>query len=493
MNRTTIIFVAAALALFAAGTMVGIGFAGRAATAPSQERRILFYRNPMNPAITSPTPAKDEMGMDYLPVYEGEEPEGEGEPLVTVAPEIANNLGVRTEAAVRGELSRRVETVGYVGYDEHRMSHVHLRAEGWIEELHLHAAGERVHSGDLLFLFYSPELVTAQEEFVQAIEAQDRRLVDLSRRRLAVLGIPPSVIAEVEQSGQVRQRLPIYASQNGVVAELKVREGMFVGRDMEVMTLADLGSVWLLVDLFEQQAAWVREGRRAEVRLAAMPGRVWQGRVEYIYPDVDPQSRTLRVRLRFDNPGAELKPNMYAQATLFADPRPALSVPRDAVIRTGQGAHVIAALGEGRFRPVEVRTGIESGERVEILEGLREGDRVVVSAQFLIDSEASLRAALRRMTAPAAMQAGTLQPAGGGDLFTATGTLNAVEPSSRKVNITHDPIPALGWPAMTMEFAVAQEVPLGEFKPGAHLEFELRRIDPVTYEVAALRAQGGGQ
>jgi Cu(I)/Ag(I) efflux system membrane fusion protein len=349
----------------------------------------------------------------------------------------------------------------------------------------VHAAGEQVRKGDRLFQFYSPELVNAQEEFLQAFTARDTRLVELSRQRLAVLGVPRSVVESLERDGKVHQRLPIYATQDGVLADLNVREGMYVQRDMDVMTLADLASVWVLVDVFEQQVAWVREGQPAEVRLASVPDRQWQGRVEYIYPDVDPQTRTLRVRLRFANPGGELKPNMYAQATIQAEPRRAVSVPRDAVIRTEHGAHVILAQGEGRFQPAPIKPGIEAGDRVEVLEGVQEGDRVVVSAQFLIDSEASLRAALRRMTAPA--------PATEVAAFEATGVINKVDESGRTLNLNHDPIPALGWPAMTMDFTVGDGVTLHGIAPGTRVEFQLRRVDPTSYEITALRTTGGAQ
>jgi Cu(I)/Ag(I) efflux system membrane fusion protein len=480
-----VVAVVAALGLFGAGLLFGNWLADHGPAVQAPERRVLFYRNPMNPAVTSPTPAKDEMGMDYIPVYESEEEAAAG---VAVAPETANSLGVRTAAAERSEIARRIDSVGYVAWDEHRLSHIHLRAEGWIEQLRIHAAGEKVRRGEVLFHFYSPELVNAQEEFVLAREAKDARLLDLSRRRLGALGIPDAVIDALAAGGKVAQRLPVYAPQDGVVAELNAREGMFVARDSDVVTLVDLASVWVQVEVFEQQAAWVREGQRAEVRLAGLPGRVWQGRVDYLYPEVDPETRTLKVRLRFANPGAELKPNMYAAATIFAAPRVALNVPREAVIRTGEGARVILARKEGRFEPAAVEPGIESGDRVEILKGLQAGDQVVVSAQFLLDSEASLRAALRRMEAPEAAT-----PKAAAATIHASGTVKRVDLTGRKLRLTHDPIAALGWPAMTMDFPVAPDVSLQGVAPGARVDFELVQKDPTTYEIRALRPAGGGR
>jgi Cu(I)/Ag(I) efflux system membrane fusion protein len=269
---------------------------------------------------------------------------------------------------------------------------------------------------------------------------------------------------------------------------MNIREGMYVERDVDVMTLADLASVWVVVDVFEQQATWVGKGDKAEVRVTSIADRVWEGWVEYIYPDIDPKTRTLRVRLRFANAGIELKPNMYAQATLFTQPREALSVPRDAIIRSEAGERVIMSKGNGRFQPVTVRTGIESGERTEILEGLTDGDAVVVSAQFLIDSEASLKATLRRIVSPTLPLTSKPQM----DLYEATGEVKSVDASAHKLTLTHEPIPALGWPAMTMDFIAAKEVALAALKPGMRVKFTLRKQDPVTYEITSLQQAGGG-
>jgi len=467
-----------AFALFLAGVLAGRLLAPDQdqATAASAERKVLFYRNPMNPAVTSPTPAKDEMGMDYIPVYAGEEePAGEGLPRVSVAPEIANALGVRTAPVARGPLARPVETVGYVAFDEDRLSHVHVRVEGWIEDLRVRAVGERVEAGALLFRIYSPELVIAQEELLQARASGRRALVESSRKKLAALGVADSVIRDVERSGRAVQKVPMYAHHGGVVTRLDVRDGMFVGPTTDAVVLADLDSVWVLVDVFERQAAWVATGQHAEITVAALPGRTWRGKVEYVYPTLDAMTRTLRLRLRFDNADGALRPNMYARATVHAEPRETLHIPREALIRTGSGERVVLARGEGRFQPVEVRSGFEAGDRVAILEGLAEGDRVVTSAQFLLDSESSLKATLQRMT-PA--DAAPLK------VVTAHGTIDAVMPGEHKLTLTHEPIAELGWPAMTMDFEVVEGVDLADFAPGARVRFELHQLDQYRYRIA---------
>lgn len=485
MTRQRIAALLAALALFGAGFFLGARFGAPTASDDTAQaptgRRILYYRNPMNPAITSPTPAKDEMGMDYVPVYADEGGTAAESDGVRISPAMANNLGVRTAPVTRGPLAREIHTVGYIDYDERHISHVHLRTEGWIEALRVRTLGERVQAGELLFQIYSPQLVTAQEEYLQALGIGNRRVLEASRERLRALGIPDSVIGELDKTRRVRQLVPVYARHSGIVSALNVREGMYVQPMAEVMTVADLENVWVLVDVFERQADWLAVGQKAEVRIPHLPGQVWEGEVEYIYPALDPKTRTLKARLRFANPGERLKPNMYANVTIYADPREqALSVPREALIRTGDTQRVIVARGEGRFQPVEVETGIETDDRVEIRAGLAEGNRVVVSAQFLIDSEASLTASLHRMTPVEQDETAAAAP------IEAEGVVEAVEAEAHVITLAHDPIPALGWPSMVMDFEVADTVPLADLAPGTRVRFTLRQTDEFTYVITGL-------
>jgi Cu(I)/Ag(I) efflux system membrane fusion protein len=356
---------------------------------------------PMHPQIIRDRPGSCPIcGMDLVPLELGAASAGTGEaPEVRIAPEVVNSLGVRTASVDRGPLWRAIKTVGYVDYDESRLSHVHLRTEGWIERLHVRSEGERVRRGELLFELYSPSLVNAQEEYLQALEVENKSLIEASRERLIALGLRESQVNTLHRSRKVEQKVSISALQDGVVATLNVREGMYVKPATEVLSLADLSSVWLLAEVFEQQSEWVKVGQPADVRLSFLPGQQWEGRVEYIYPSLDPKTRTLKVRLRFDNPQERLKPNMYADVTLYGGPKQdVLYIPREGLIRTGTQQRVILSLGEGRFRAREVVAGMESGDLVEIASGLEEGDEVVISGQFLIDSEASLKASLMRMS-----------------------------------------------------------------------------------------------
>ena len=363
--------------------------------AAENEDGILYWVAPMDSNYRRDKPGKSPMGMDLVPVYADENTAGSA---VSIKPEVVQNLGVRTAEAERTQLWRGIDTVGYVDYDESKVSHIHLRTEGWIENLTVKSEGERLKKDERVFDLYSPELVNAQQEFVTALSSANKSLIRASKSRLAALGVSDSQIKQIEKTRQTKQHISVYAPQDGVVSSLMVREGMFVKPSMNVMSLGDLSSVWLLAEVFERQAQWVRVGQVAEVRLSYVPGHVWQGKVEYIYPSLDAKTRTLKVRLRFENPDEGLKPNMYANVRIYGGPKHNIIViPLEGLIRTGRDERVIIDLGDGRFEAREVVAGIESGDYVEIMRGVDEGDRVVVSGQFLIDSEASMRAGIKRM------------------------------------------------------------------------------------------------
>jgi Cu(I)/Ag(I) efflux system membrane fusion protein len=362
----------------------------------AQEKKILYYRSPMNPSVTSDHPQKDSMGMDYIPVYTDEQSKTA---KVEISPSILNNLGVRTEVVKRSDLPRIIRTVGYVSYDQSLTTRVYVRASGWIIKAPIRSIGEQLKKGALLFTLYSPDLVTAEQEFIATLGSDNRNLIDASRERLMALGITDEQIATIKRSHKPIRDLDFTAPHSGVVTELNVREGQYVTPSTELMRIGDLSHVWILTDVFEQQANWVKVGDAARIQVDALPGQVLTGKVQFIYPSLDPVTRTLKVRLSFDNPDLALKPNMYVDAQLLTGPEQnALSVPSEAVIREGKGAHVIVALGDGRFAAHDVTLGIESGDRIQILDGLKEGERVVTSAQFLIDSQASLEAALQRLS-----------------------------------------------------------------------------------------------
>lgn len=433
----------------------------------ADDQEVLYWVAPMDPNYQRDKPGKSPMGMDLIPVYANGDASGS---TVTISPQVVQNLGVRTAKAEKSRLWRGIDTVGYVDYDESRVSHIHLRTEGWIENLAVRSEGERVRKGDRLFDLYSPELVNAQEEFVQAISSGNKGLVSASAERLVALGVSGDQISSLRKSRKVKQYISVHAPQDGVVTTLPVREGMFIKPAMKVLSLGDLSRIWLLAEVFERQAEWVRQGHPAEVKVTYLPGRKWEGMVEYIYPSLDPKTRTLKVRLSFDNPGEELKPNMYANVKIFGGPKEdTVVIPLEGLIRTGREERVILSLAEGKFEARKVVAGIESGDYVEILEGVNEGDNIVISGQFLIDSEASMRASLSRMS--------DQQPEQETKVVSVSGVIQAIKLDEHILNLEHEAIEELGWPSMKMDFAVADTVSINQFSINDVVMFQLEQRD----------------
>ena len=300
------------------------------------------------------------------------------------------------------------------------------------------------------------------------------------------LAVSP-LMGALARGGKVQQRVTVFSPHDGIVATLNVREGMYVKLATEVMSLADLATVWVQAELFEQETGWVEPGQPAEVRLSFQPGRTWEGEVAYVYPNLDPETRTLRARLRFDNPDRALKPNMYADVTIYGGARrDLLVIPREALIRTGREQRVILDLGDGRFAPRAVVAGMESGDYVEIRSGLREGERVVTSGQFLIDSEASLKASLQRMQ--------SAEPGLRPETIRGQGVLKALMPDQGKLNMQHEPISAVGWPAMTMVFDAVPGLDLSAISAGQDVRFGLLQGGGGAYVLEHIfPGYGGGQ
>ncbi|WP_096364412.1 efflux RND transporter periplasmic adaptor subunit [Thiohalobacter thiocyanaticus] len=472
----------------AAAAEAGAAAAAGTSAGKNGEREILYWVAPMDPNYRRDRPGKSPMGMDLVPVYADEA----GDRL-EIDPVMVQNLGVRTAEVQRERLWRRIDTVGYVDYNENYISHIHLRTDGWIDRLYVKSDGERVQKGDVLFEVYSRELVNAQEEYLQALNTGNAGLKLASHERLQALGMSPAQIDRLGRTRKVEQRVAYHARQDGIVAALNIREGMYVQPKTEVMTLADLSSVWLMADVFERQADWVEVGQPAEVRLPYLPGEVWEGEVEFVYPTLDARTHTLKVRLRFDNLQERLKPDMYADVRIFAGAsEPGLVIPLEALIRTGENERVILALGEGRFSAREVVSGIESGDWVEIRRGLAEGDRVVTSGQFLIDSEASIRGTLNRLDA-AGDESDSARPAMAQEPVAGMGTVQEVKADAGRLNITHQPIEALGWPGMTMDFRVAESVDLGAVEAGDEVHFVLTPDGDGGYRIGELHVMEAQQ
>ena len=382
---------------------------------PSTSGEILFYRNPMDPTITSPVPAKDEMGMDYVPVYaDGAAGVKGAGTTVSIDPAVVQNMNVQTSLVERRDLAHEIRTVGHLEYDQERMVTVTTKYQGFVEEVYVNYVGEPVRKGQPLFEVYSPELVQTEQELLSAIRyarslenASDEMhhratsLVEAARTRLSYWDISQEQIARLEETGEVFRTLQVVAPAAGLVMKrVPGLEGMAVQPGMEVYHIADLSALWLSVEVFEDQLSWVREGTPADVTFTYFPGETFRGRVRFLEPELSDRTRTLRAKLQIDNPGGRLRAGMFATVTFHPIAvRNAVTVPSLAVLRTGQRNVVVLDLGGGRFSPREVTLGHQAGQHVEVLDGLVEGDRVVTSAQFLIDSEASLQEAIQKMIA----------------------------------------------------------------------------------------------
>lgn len=374
--------------------------------APAQgERKILYYRNPMGLPDTSPSPKQDSMGMDYIPVY-ADEVAQPGQ--VSISPDKVQKLGVRTEAAALRELARTVRAVGQFQVDERRLSTVTAKFEGYIEHLYVNATGQPVKRGQPLMQVYSPELVSAQEEYLIAWKGRKSlengteesltgvgQLAESALKRLRNWDISDAQLQRLQREGKATRTLTLHAPAGGVVLEKTAVAGMRFMPGEPLFRIADLSAIWLIADVFEQDLAQVRVGQTVKISVDAYPEKEFSGKVAYIYPTVAPETRTAKVRVELANPGGLLKPDMYADVQLAAGSRAgALAVPDSAVIDSGTRQVVLVQRAEGLFEPREVRLGQRGDGYAEVLQGVAEGEQVVVRANFLIDAESNLRAAL---------------------------------------------------------------------------------------------------
>ena len=381
-----------------------------AAKAPPAERKVKHYKSTMNPGEVSPGPAKDSMGMDMVPVYEDEAAAAESS-AITIDPVTMQNMDLLTGLVTRGPLRRVVRTVGAVDFDETALTDVTTKFKGWVEKLYVDSTGQQVHRGDPLFDIYSPELYSAQVEYLLALNQPTnlsgsgaQALQSSALAKLKFLDVPDEQIAQISKDGQARKTLRINAPRDGIVAEKMVVEGQMVEAGMKLYRLADLGTVWVQSQIYEQDLSLVRLGQEATVSLSYLPDRKFRGRVTYIYPTVDEKTRTAKVRMEFHNPGYFLKPGMFTTVELDAEVSPAaLLVPDSAILRSGENNTVFVALEGGKFEPRTVALGLRAeGNFYQVLSGLSEGERVVTSGQFMLDSESQLREAIQKMREPSA-------------------------------------------------------------------------------------------
>ncbi|MEE9327683.1 MAG: efflux RND transporter periplasmic adaptor subunit [Cocleimonas sp.] len=364
-----------------------------------EPKKILYWVAPMDANFRRDEPGQSPMGMDLVPVYdEGDGgDDGDGLPKITINATTAQNMGVRIEKAQIKELSRSIKTIGSVTYNEDSLHHVHSRASGWVEKVYTRSLGDPVTKGKTLLEFYSPDILAAQKDLIIAKRA-GTSLMKASRTRLRDLNVPKSIIDKVSRTGKSQNRVPVIANHSGVVTQIGIKNGMYITPGTEIYTIADLSSVWIIVDVFEHQLTWVNVGDKAEVQVQGIPGKTWQGKVEYIYPELNPKTRTLKVRLTINTPKQLLKPNMFADVTLITSNKKVLAVPAEAIIYYENSPRLVKVVAENKYQPIEIKIGMKSKGKVEVVEGIEEGDEILVSGQFMIDSESNLQASFRRMS-----------------------------------------------------------------------------------------------
>jgi RND family efflux transporter MFP subunit len=387
------------------------------AAAPKGERKIKYWVSPMDPGYVRDQPGKAPCGMDLVPVYE-DDTAAKAEGVITVAPGFLQSMGVRTATAQVKTLSRTIRAVGLVAYNERLLNTITTKVTGYVERLYHRVTGEPIRKGQPLLSIYSPELVSAQKEYLLALKGQEElrkspfpelresanRMLAASRQRLEYWDISSAQIEELERTRQVQKYLTLSSPVNGIIIKRSITQGMMVQPGMPLLEVVDLSTVWVEAEVYEYELPWIRPGQHALVTLTYLPGQTFHGTVEYIYPYLKGSTRTVRVRIKIPNPKLQLKPEMFAQAEIVAPlGKPTVAIPTEAVLNTGEKQYVFLSLGQGRFEPRAVKLGVDNGDGwVEILSGLKGGQEVVTSAQFLLDSESRFREAIANMLQPAA-------------------------------------------------------------------------------------------
>lgn len=379
-----------------------------AQVAPQPQRKIKYWQAPMNPSFISDKPGKSPMGMDLVPVYEDAVTDGDG---IRISPTVVQNIGVKTEKIKARTLTREIRTVGILAYDERKVTHVHTKYQGWIEKLYVDFTGQQVNQDDLLVEIYSPELVSTQEELLLAMKYNQilkdspfteigkgaERLLESTKRRLELFDVPDHQIEELMRNRKITKTLHIHSPFRGFVIEKHALQGMFVKPGMSLYTIADLSNIWVLADIYEYELPWIKIGQEVKMNLSYYPGRKFKGKVTFIDPFMDPKTRTLKVRMEFQNPNWDLKPDMYANVTLKSIiAKKAVAVPEEAVIHSGKRNLVIVMTAKGGFDSREVTLGAQANGYYQVLEGLKAGETVVTSSNFLIDSESRLKEAISK-------------------------------------------------------------------------------------------------
>jgi Cu(I)/Ag(I) efflux system membrane fusion protein len=514
MNTKKTVSLVGVVLIFALGIGIGVVFSSALTSSDSssassdEDNEPLYWVAPMDANYKRDKPGKSPMGMDLVPVYKDADAHNEnshannnakkeGPGAVRISPEVINNMGVRTAEVSLGTLSHEINTVGYVQYDEDRLVHIHPRVEGWIEKLYVKAKGDPVTKGQPLYTLYSPTLVNAQEEYLLGLRRNNSVLINAAKERLTALQVPESEINRIRSAGKVSQTITIKAPQGGVLDFLNAREGMYVQPGIKMMSIGELQHLWIIGEVFERQLNQVSKGDQVTVSLDYLPGTQWMGMVDYIYPSLNEKTRSAKVRIHIDNPDEKLRPGMFANLLIqTATSHETIIIPSEALIRMGRQTddsgeqireinRVVLALGDGRFKSINVSVGQRSRDMVEILSGLTPGDIIVTSAQFLIDSESSKTSDFKRMSSLDHSQA-LPEPSSVSDgAASVDGIIQTVNHQTGTLTIARGPITQWDRPAATLDFNVIEGVNIHAFEEGdaVRFTFEVRNGEFTVIEI----------
>lgn len=476
--------IAGSYVYFSSNPSAQMNGAGSASKASSKEP--LYWVAPMDASYKRDKPGKSPMGMDLVPVYDDAGGEQNPAGTVTISPAVENNLGVKMAAVIKAKLSPNIETVGYIAFDESKLWQTNVRVSGWVQKLNINAVGEHVNQGEVLFTLYSPELIKAQEELLNAYRTKRQGLIKGATERLVTLGVDRAQIAQIVRKGKAEESVEVKAVNDGIIASLNIREGGYLSPAQAVISAGPIDEVWVDAEVFERQGHWIKAGTDANMTLDSLPGQSWQGKVDYVYPILDPKTRTLRVRLKFKNTDRNLKPNMFANITLQPQTKESvLIIPRESVIRSGNMTRVILAEGEGKFRSARIDVGREAANQVEVLAGLSTRDTVVTSAQFMLDSESSQNADLSRINGLEMdhenMAAQASQTAW------AKGEITDIMIDHKMLTLNHQAVKEWNWPSMKMNFMVSDKLDMSQLQKGDTIEFEMQKQQDDSYLIIDIK------
>jgi len=447
----------------------------------------LYWVAPMDPNYRRDEAGQSPMGMDLIPFY-GEK-EGSSPGTISIHPDIQFNLGLRTAKVSNQKFNTRIQTIGYVVPDADYIVHQHSRVKGWIEKLYVKSVGEKIEKGQVLYEIYSPELVNAQEELLIALNRNNQFLVDASTQRLQALQLSQAQIKTLKKEKNVKQAVKIYAKESGIVTELNIVEGYYIQPGMTLMSIADLEHVWVETQIFESQSNLLSTNMKATMTFNAYPSDIWEGKLDYIYPELNAKNRNITARIKLPNKGIKLKLNMFADVTLsIQDTQKSLQIPTEALIRLGDTNRVVVKVADNKFKTVNVTINRINANWAEIKSGLLATDTVVTSSQFMIDSESSKSSDFKRFTSESNESIGEMESMTEGkmdsDSVWVSATINSINSDTNKINIDHPSIEQWKWPAMTMNFNAGESLDLTSLKENSKVEVQLSKKDKKYYIVA---------